>query len=167
MMAAGIAAGGCCTKPTHVVDRIENAGKYAALNSNFKEAIAFLQRKDLARLPVGRYDLVEGKCWAMIQEPDLHPVEGAKTEYHRKFIDIQAPITRDEIMGQYTMTEQDLALPFDEEKDCALFDAKFKPVKVKRGEFAIFFPPYGAHAPCCTDDAPGRTRKLVIKILAD
>ncbi len=102
MMAAGLAAGGCCTKanhPAHIVDSIGNADKYVGLNPHFKEAFAFLQRPDLAKLAVGRYDLVPGKCWAMIQEPDLHSVFGAKTECHRKYIDIQAPIAREETMG--------------------------------------------------------------------
>lgn len=170
MMAAGLAAGGCCTKashPAHIVDSIGNADKYVGLNPHFKEAFAFLQRPDLAKLAVGRYDLVPGKCWAMIQEPDLHSVFGAKTECHRKYIDIQAPIAREETMGLYTMTDRELALPFDEEKDVVLFEAEFKPVVVKRGEFAIFFPPLGAHAPCCTVDEPGKTKKVVIKVLAE
>ena len=168
MVAAGIAAGGCCAKrPSHVIAKIADAGEYEHLNSHFKEAFAFLQRKDLRTLAVGRYDLVPGKCWAMIQEPDLHPFPGAKVECHRKYIDIQAPIAREEAMGIYTMTERELALPFNEEKDVVLFDGESKPVTVKIGEFAIFFPPLGAHAPCCTLDAPGKTRKLVIKVLAD
>lgn len=164
MAAAMTAAGGCVTKPAHIICSIGDADEYVTLHPHFKEAFDFLRRPDLASLAIGRYELVPGKCWAMIQEPELHAVSGAKTECHRKYIDIQAPITRKEVIGLYTMTEGDLRRPFDVEGDCVLFDADFEPVVVSPGEMAIFFPPFGAHAPCCTFDAPGKTRKVVIKV---
>lgn len=36
------------------------------------------------------------------------------------------------------------------------------------GEFAVFFPPKGGHAPSCiATGGPDRIRKLVIKVLAE
>ena len=48
-----------------------------------------------------------------------------------------------------------------------LFPSESKPRTLHPGEFAIFFPPYGAHAPGhCVGE--GRTiRKLVIKVRAE
>ena len=169
MIAAGLAAGGCCTcgRPDHVVGKIAEADKYVSLHPRFAKAFAFLTRKDLATLPVGRYEIDGDNCWAMVQEVDLHPLAGAKTEAHRKYIDIQAPISDPEVMGLFTMDEKSLALPFDVEKDFVLFDADPKPVTLQPGEFAIFFPPNGGHAPCCAPGTPKKIKKLVIKVRAD
>ena len=167
LAAAGLASGCAPAKRAHIVDRIENADRYVALNSSFKEAFEFLKRPDLDKLAVGRYDLVPGKCWAMVQEADLIPLAERKLESHRKYIDIQAPISGAEVFGLFEMGEKERALPFDEEKDIMFFEAEKRPVTLKPGEFAIFFPPNGAHAPCCAADKPGKTRKLVIKVLAD
>ena len=38
---------------------------------------------------------------------------------------------------------------------------------VKPGEFAVFMPPRGAHAPCLSLDGPRRIRTVVVKVLAD
>ena len=57
-----------------------------------------------------------------VQEVNLAPLDGsAKVEAHRKYIDIQSPITGDETIGQMTMDAERLALPFDEKKDIVLF----------------------------------------------
>jgi len=172
MVAAGLAAGGCCKcseRPPHVIGKIAEAQKYVGLHPRFAKAFEFLQRKDLATLPVGRYEIDGDNCWAMIQEPELHPIAGAKTEAHRKYIDIQAPISAPEVMGLFTMDAPELALPFDVEKDYVLFDkSNLRQVTLQPGEFAIFFPPLGAHAPCCApDNKPMKIKKLVIKIRAD
>ena len=56
-----------------------------------------------------------------VQEVNLTPLDGsAKVEAHRKYIDIQSPITGDETIGQMTMDAERLALPFDE-KNIVLF----------------------------------------------
>ena len=51
--------------------------------------------------------------------------------------------------------------------DIRFYEQKLLPVKVRKGEFAMFLPPLGAHAPCCTDDGRKAVKKLVIKVLAD
>ena len=103
-----------------------------------------------------------------MQTVNLTPMEEVTTvEAHRKYIDIQAPISDPEVMGLFTMDEKSLALPFDAEKDFVLFDADPKPVTLQPGEFAIFFPPNGGHAPCCAPGTPKKIKKLVIKVRAD
>ena len=56
------------------------------------------------------------------------------------------------------------AATFDVEKDYVLFKAKGEPWTLTPGEFAIFFPEEGAHAPCLSADGPRRIRKLVVKV---
>ena len=162
-LAAAIGAH-AAARPAHVVAKIADAGKYVSLNPHFGKAFKFLARTDLATLAVGRYEIDGDNCWAMVQEAKLTPLKGAKVEAHRKYIDIQAPISGSETMGLMTMDAKGFAAPFDVEKDYVLFDAETKPVTLQPGEFAIFFPPDGAHAPCHSENGPRTIRKLVIKV---
>ena len=149
-----------------VFDKIANCDKYAEMNPRFAKAFEFLKRKNLRSMPVGRYDLIPGECWAMIQDATLHAFEGARLEAHRKFIDIQSPLTGPELFGYKTMDAREKALPFDEEKDVVFLEAEMERKTLNPGEFAIFFPPDAAHAPNCTEDGDHPHRKLVIKVLA-
>lgn len=176
MKAAAVAMGalavcGCVSvdsgAPFHLVDDIANCDRYVNLNPHFPKAFAFLKRTDLATLPVGRYEIDGDNCWAMVQEVELKPLAERLTEAHRKYIDIQAPLSDDEVFGFWTMSEGDLARPFDGQKDIVLFKTMPTPHKLRPGRFAVFFPPLGAHAPCCTDEAPRKIRKLVIKVKAE
>lgn len=151
----------------HVIAKIADCDRYAALNPHFRKAFAFLKRTDLAQLAVGRYEIDGDNCWAMIQEAKLTPLEGAKVEAHRRYIDIQAPITGSETMGLMTLSTDRPTPPFNVEKDFVLFEAPTRPVTLTPGEFAIFFPPDGAHAPCHTAGDAATIRKLVIKVKAE
>jgi len=48
--------------------------------------------------------------------------------------------------------------------DVGFADRKTKPLTLEPGEFVIFFPGNGAHAPCKTLGDPVKRKKLVIKI---
>lgn len=158
-------------KTPHIIAKTADADKYVSLNGRFAKAFEFLKRPDLASLPAAQYDIIPGECWAIVQEADLKPCEQKQFEAHRKYIDIQTPLTGEETLGLYTMDAQALAAEFDVEKDYCLFmpadKAAAKFVTLKPGEFAIFFPPLGAHAPGCTSGEERKIKKLVIKVLAD
>ena len=155
-------------EPAHVVAKIEECDDYAAFNPRLAKAFEFLKRKDLAELKPGRYEIDGSNCWAMVQEASLVPLAERKVEAHRKFIDIQAPITGPEAIGLCELDEGQLALPFNEKRDCVLFPAPTRPVTLQPGEFGMFFPPKGGHAPGGrAEGGPEKIRKLVIKIRAD
>ena len=108
--------------------------------------------------------------FAYVSSPELTPFDkGGEAEAHRKYIDIHAPIVGEETIGTFTMTERELALPFNEKDDYVLFEAKGEPLTLKVGEFAAFFPPYGGHRPCCTSEkAPLHGyRKICVKVKAE
>lgn len=149
----------------HVIARIADSAKFEDRNPHFRKAFAFLKRKDLADLKPGRYEIDGDNCWAMMQECGLKPMTDEVTvEAHRKYIDIQSPITGRETIGLFTMDAAHRTLEFDEEKDCVLFEARTRPVTLEPGEFAIFFPPDGAHAPGHCMGEARVIRKLVIKV---
>ena len=154
--------------PPHLVAKIADCDRYVGLNPHFVKAFEFLKRADLATLPPGRYEIDGQNCWANVQEAKLKPIESSKVEAHRRYIDIQAPISGLEQMGCYELDEEHLALPFKPNSDCIVFPAPVRPVTVRPGEFAVFFPPKGGHAPgCIAPGGPDRIRKLVIKVLAE
>ena len=153
----------------HIIGKIAESDGCQALHPLFGKAFAFLKRDDLATLPLGRHDIDGDRCWANIQEVELAAPSERKLEAHRRFIDIQAPITGCETIGLAEMDAAALALPFDVEKDFVLYDGPSRLVTLAPGDFAIFFPPLGAHAPCCRvpgGQGPARIRKVVVKVAA-
>ncbi len=149
-----------------IVGKISECDQYAKMHPRFAKAFEFLKRPDLAKLPVGRYEIDGDNIWAFIVDVKEKPFGDIQTtETHRTYIDIQAPLSGPETIGFLTATDDLLAkYDFNVEKDYVLFQAKTKPVTFQPGEFAIFIPPYGAHAPGLSLDGEPTVRKLVIKI---
>lgn len=154
---------GICCRP-FVWGPIGDCNAYTNLHPRLGKAFEFLRRPDLAKLPVGRYEIETNNVWAMVQELDLTPFgEVQHPELHRAFIDIQAPIDGPETFGLYDCTPKGFE-PYDAKNDVSFADRKTKPLTLEPGEFVIFFPGNGAHAPCKTLGAPVRRKKLVIKV---
>jgi len=152
--------------PAHVRGSVSECAQYERLHPRFAKAFAFMRRPDLAELPRGRYEIDGTNCWAMVSEVSLNPFADENTyEVHRAFIDIQAPISGSETIG-VTEPGPKVFDGFNVEKDYVLFGAKGEPWTLKPGEFAIFFPEKGAHAPGLSADGPRKIRKLVIKVRA-
>lgn len=148
----------------YVKDSLANAGKYAEYGANFAKAVTFLARKDLATLPNGRYELDGDNVFAMVQEANLKPWGTGRPEVHHEYFDIQLPLTGEETIGVGRF-DPATSGEFDEAKDIGFYDgAAVEPLTLVPGEFAILHPWTCAHAPCCTEDAAGKIRKIVIKI---
>ena len=151
----------------HIVGKIADSDQYLTLNPLFAKAFAFLKRTDLAALPPGRYDIDGDRCWANVMEATLQPPAERKLEAHRKFIDIQVPVTGPETIGFAELDAAAQKLPFDVANDYVLYEGKSKPVTLQPGDFAIFLPPTGAHAPCGRAvGGPEKIKKVVVKVLA-
>ena len=172
---AALAGCGTCKKepstaegvlPTFITGKIADSAKYENLHPRFAKAFAFMRRADLASLKPGRYEIDGDNMWAMIQEAKLTPFgDIQRTEVHGAYIDIQAPLDGPETIGLYEMPQKEReSLAFDTAKDCSLFDRKTRAVTFMPGDFGVFVPPYGAHAPCKALDGATRVKKLVIKV---
>ena len=150
-----------------VFGRVDEFPALQAREPRFEKAAAFLARKDLATLAVGRYEIDGDDVFALVQECKLRDkASDPQPEAHRAYIDIQVPLSGEETYGYGWLTEKNYTKSFDRKKDFGLY--REQPLQwrtLKPGEFAVFFPPYGAHAPSCRDGGPERTlRKLVIKV---
>ena len=126
----------------HIFGKLAESEKYLGINPLFEKAFAFLKRTDLAALPAGRQEIDGDRCWANVIDATLKPCAECKLEAHRRYIDIQMPVTGPEVIGVAEMDEAAIL-------------------------FAIFLPP-GAHAPCGRPaNGPEKIRKVVVKVLAD
>ena len=142
--------------------------KFEGLHPRFKKAFAFLRSHDIAKLPPGRIDIDGDDVYANVIDTTLKPWDSeARLEVHRRYFDIHVPVSGEEVDG-YVYDEEGAkanAAAFDVEKDYVLFrNAKMERVALKPGEFAVFYPPYGAHAPNKTEGAPRLHRKVVVKV---
>ena len=149
----------------YVKDALANVGAYADYGRHFAKAVAFLQRKDLMKLPNGRYELDGDDAYAMVQEATLKPWGSGRPEVHHDYFDIQLPLSGEETIGVGPFDPKAQG-DFSEEKDIGFYDdVPVEPLHLRPGEFAILHPMTCAHAPCCSEDAPGMTlRKIVIKV---
>ncbi|HBX19650.1 MAG TPA: YhcH/YjgK/YiaL family protein, partial [Porphyromonadaceae bacterium] len=95
-------------------------------------------------------------------ETTLREKKDAKLETHRKFIDIQIPLTHAETFGWKTagkLYPADNA--YDESNDIEFYtDAPSTYVTVSPEEFVIFFPE-DAHAPLIGE---GQIKKIIVKV---
>ncbi len=146
--------------------KIADSAILEGLHPRFAKAFAFLRRSELAELPVGRHEIDGDDCWATVSEVDLKPFgESQRAEVHKTFIDIQTPLDGPETYGLLDLAGRELGA-FDAERDVALGQAATRPLTLVPGEFAVFMPVSGAHAPCLTLGEPTRRKKLIIKIRA-
>ena len=154
------------TVPPFIANRLSDSPRLEFLNPHFGTAFKFLRETDLAALPLGKVEIDGENVFAFVSSPELKPFAERDCEVHRTYIDIHTPIIGEETLGSFTMTERELALPFNEKDDYALFKAKAEPITIRRGEFVAYFPPYGAHAPATYlgTEPPKEFRKICVKV---
>lgn len=153
-------------KGIYAVDRLEHIGRYADISDAFAKAVDFLKRTDLGSLAAGQCEIAGDDCFAIVaDDAELVPPAGRKIEFHRRYFDIQIPLTGEETYG---LAELDVSAvgEFDAEKDIGFVDQKTVPVTLGPGEFAIFFPEKCAHAPACSLTGVRTIRKIVVKVKA-
>ncbi len=149
------------------VGDIASCEKFANGDARLEKAFAFLKRGDLRSLDVGRYDIDGDKVFAFVQDCELRALSDMKAEAHRRYIDIQSPLTGVEAYGVGRLPEKFFSRPFDESKDIGFYKMPMDVVVIEPGKFIMFRPPYDAHAPLCSTNGPGRIRKIVIKVRVD
>ena len=155
--------------PPFLTNRIADSRRFEFLNPHFPKAFAFLRETDLKSLSDGKVEIDGDNVFAYVSSPEQTSFDkDGEAEAHRKYIDIHAPIVGEETIGTHTMTERELALPFNVKDDYVLFAAKGEPLTLRVGEFAAFFPPYGGHRPGCTSAKvpPKGYRKICVKVKA-
>jgi biofilm protein TabA len=151
-----------------VLDILANAARYESLNSRFAQAFAWLRTMDGTQ-ELGRHDIDGDHCFALVQTYESKPIEKAKFEVHRKYIDIQFIHSgRETILWAPLDTMKEETMAYSDEKDAALWKltADTTPLHVSAGHFAILWP-QDAHAPCIEWDKPEQVFKVVVKVAVE
>jgi len=146
-----------------ILDTLKNAALYESVHPRFKKAFEFLQNTDLLALPFGKMELDGSDLFINVQEVVGKTADDAKMETHKRYIDIQVPITAPETMGWIAVADlKQTTQEYNSEKDVAFFADKATTfVNVQPYEFAVFFPE-DAHQPCI---AVGQHKKVIVKVL--
>jgi YhcH/YjgK/YiaL family protein len=151
-----------------VLDILANAARYESLNPRFAKAFAFLRTVDGTQA-LGRHDLDGDHCFALVQTYETKPVEKAKFEAHRKYIDVQFIHSgRETILWAPLASMKEETMAYSEEKEAALWKLvpDVTPLHMSAGHFAILFPE-DAHAPCIEWEKPEQVFKVVVKVAVE
>ena len=145
-------------------DTLDQFVRYTGLHARFEIVAKWLKETDLGNLQLGRHEILpNGEAFANVQEIDFRGKTAIPAEYHRKYIDIQIPVTGVEQMGWQPRAAIPSLVTFDETQDVALVHLPTEDwVTVKPGEFVVFFPT-DVHTPGYVTTAPHK--KIIIKVL--
>ncbi len=148
-----------------IFDHISNSHLYESLSPRLAKALRLLRDGKLSGLTLGRHDIDGSDIYALAQAYQTKPIDPAKWEVHRKYIDVQfvedgverigwAPLA-----GGLRTTE-----PYDAAKDIEFLTGTGDFVRVSKGMFAILFP-QDAHMPSRMDGPePTAVKKVVVKV---
>lgn len=143
-----------------IVDSLTHLAEYASMHPAIKYIVDFLQTHPLEAMADGRVDLNDIHGYVNVQTLSSKNEKEAVLESHRKMIDLQIPLSGDEIMG-YLPLECTADADYDEVKDLAFHTERTSNwITVRKGMFALFFP-QDAHAPGVTST---ELKKAVFKI---
>ena len=148
-----------------ILDRLEQAEQYVAMNKHFSKAFSFLRQNNLKGLAPGRHEIDGDGVYAIVVKGQGSGHEKAKLEIHQKYIDIQYVLEGCDEMGWKNLSRCTLSQgPYDSDTDAEMFvDTPDTWLKVGAGSLAVFFPE-DAHAPGAGD---GEFHKVVAKIRVD
>jgi len=148
-----------------ILDVLENAHRYLALNTGFPKAIEFLLQADLKELPVEKYEIDDGRVYAVVAKAPGRKKEDARLETHEKYIDIQLVLAGIDNMGWKPKSScSHPSGEYDKESDIQFFaDEPEVWFPAGHGVFAIFFPE-DAHMPLIS---AGQLHKVVVKVAVD
>jgi YhcH/YjgK/YiaL family protein len=150
-----------------ISDTLEQCRRYTSLSPRFAAAFEFLEKLPAGQ-PIGRYDLDGNNCFAMVQTYTTKPLDQARFETHRQYIDIQfIQAGRETMLWSPLAALTQVTEPYVAEKDVIFYATppQLTPINLGAGQFVIFFPTDG-HAGGLAIDGQSEVRKVVIKVRA-
>lgn len=148
-----------------IFDTLDQCQRYTGLSPRFAAAFDFLKKLP-ADHPPGRYDIDGDNCFALVQAYTTSPVDQAKIETHRQYIDIQfIQAGRETMLWAPLSALTQVTEPYDPKKDAVFYATPRQAVgiNIAAGQFTVFFPTDG-HAGCLECGGKSEVRKVVIKV---
>ncbi len=151
-----------------IIDKVADFGRYQKIAPAVWEKVGAFLSECTAATADGRYELVEGKVFALVQSYETKTMVEAKMEDHQKFADIQVVLAGVEYMHTQDQALSQVKTPYNPEKDAAFYhynagDASV--FKVPAGWFAVFYPGE-CHMPS-VNEAKQTVKKIVFKIAGE
>lgn len=150
-----------------IKDNLQHIAYYNYLTPELQKSLKYLKDTDFSQIENGRYEIEEGKIWAIVQEYTTKPESEGKFEAHRKCIDVQFIVKGEEKVGTGDLEDFSESTSYDEEKDILFLtpkeDAKIDFINLKEGEYAIFTT-QNVHMPSLSITEPTYVKKVVIKV---
>ena len=119
-----------------VYDIIANYQNYEA-DTRVYQALKFLAQTDLSQADFGRYEIDGDNLFYIVQDYTPHS-ETAKPEAHRRYIDIQAILTGEEMVGIAPLSGEKTEVEAHPDRDVWFYDCALQPLKLFAGSFMIF-----------------------------
>lgn len=132
-----------------------------------QKAVDHLRLVDYREKAPGRYEIEEGRMFALVQDPITQDWHSGFPEFHQRHIDVQCLLQGEEMIG-YLPPSAALAPTqnFLEERDIAFVAAQENETKLHLTPrmYAVFYPGE-LHRPCKAMTQAMQIKKVVIKIL--
>lgn len=146
-----------------ILDDLANSAHYENLHPLFPQAFAHLRRlAGESELPEGRIELDGERIYAMVGNGTGKPRDNARTETHRRYIDIQYVVCGTDLIGWMPVSGCRQPEGYNETKDVEFYlDRPVAWFGLESGQFAIFLP-HDAHAPMANEGRP--VLKIVVKV---
>lgn len=145
-----------------IIDKLENADRYACLHPGFAEAFKLLREFDFEAAEDGKHDIDGERLAIVVIRAPGKPRDEVQLEAHERYIDIQYVVSGSEHFSW--MRAADCEKPigaFDTEKDVIKYeDEPDGWFPLTAGTFVVFFPE-DAHGPMAGE---GHLDKLVVKL---
>lgn len=151
-----------------ILDKIENMSHYIT-SPAWMQAMTFLQNLK-ADIADGEYEIDGSEIFARVMTYSTKKIEDAYPEAHRKYIDIQAVLSGEEMVAWYPLKDLQERVEYDAESDVVFYDRQtVMPSSsiLSEGLFMAFFPE-DAHMPSISSGQRACTvKKVVIKIAVE
>lgn len=148
-----------------ILDRLENAMRYAPVHPGFEAAFHFLKQNSLNGFKEGKDQIDGDRLFALALTTKGKGRQDARLESHRRYIDLQYTLEGSDFIGYEIKSA---CIPdekgYDSESDIEFYaNSPTVWLAVPAGSFAVFFPE-DVHAPLGTD---GFIHKVVIKVAVE
>ncbi len=146
-----------------IVDKIENLNLYSNLENGVVKALNYIAKQKFSTMEMGKYELDGDKLFAIVNDYKTKSLDGAESEVHEQYIDVQFIVSGEESIGYAPLNNQKPTVEYDADSDVAFYNEKVSLVNMKTGMFAIFYPT-DIHMPGIVTDKSVDVRKVVVKI---
>jgi biofilm protein TabA len=145
-----------------IIDRMDNAHIYYAVNPKFKRAFDFIHQINIDTIPAGKHEIDGESMYALVQQYNTKLRAQGVWEAHRRYIDLQYLVQGVEGIG-YANINHLRQGEYDASKDFLPLNGEGDIITVRRGSFVLLLPE-DAHMPGMAIGSPAPVKKVVVKI---